>query len=667
MNRFKYTIALIGLILISNGTLFAENQPERSDYDWEAAPELSDYTTKDTNVALVYLKNYESHEFFDEEDGSLREYVLVHRRIKVFTDRGIEQLNKLYLPVFEDKAYLIEKARVINSKGEVIVLRKEDIKEGMDEETERKYRYFALEGIDKGSEIEYLYMYDRSPRYNGNLHNVQYGSLQMNFDYEMITPYRLDMAFKIYNDDKEFVSDTSETIEEKEKSRWYIHYDSVPALASERSSAYEAELIYFGYKLSQNYATNAKDLFNYGELSKMVYKRYQEEIGKKDLKFSKKIAKKVDVPKNATERQTIRAIEEYVKSHVRIIDAKLSGDIEMEELWDAQIFSINRAVILFSQIFDHYDIKYQIGLTSNRFDYKFDPKFENWKFANKFIFYFPGIDDYMTPKYYDRLGFPDFEYINNYGLFVKRVEIAGDKYGVGNTQFIPKNDYKNSGDTLRVSVDFNQQGFTDTEYDVYHSVSGYKAQYIQPFFEEIDDKEDKKETEESMLTFLDEDGEVKELEVNNLNVASYGLAPVTSKGILQSDKFFEKARENYLFKVGELIGPQMEMYSKKDRKLPVEEYFARHYYRTIVFTIPDGYTAENLDKLNIDESYENEDGEQTMKFKSEYTREGNKVTITISELYKDIIFPVAVFEDYQRVINAAADFNKVVVIFDKKG
>ena len=666
MNRLKYLMALICLILINGGILFANNDLEHSDYNWEESPDLNQYTTNDTNVAFIYLKNLESHEFYDTDEG-VREYVLVHKKVKVFTDQGIERFNKLYLPVFEDKAFLVEKARVINSKGEIIVLREEDIKEGVDEDSEYKFRYFALEGIDKGSEIEYFYMYERSPKFNGELHDVQASELQLEYDYEMIAPARLKMVFKIYNDDKKFESDTSSTLNEKDKVRWSIHYDSLLGLTEERSSAYNAELIYFGYKLSANYATNAKDLFNYGELSQLVYKRYHEGIDKNDLKFAKKIAKKIDVPKDATDRETIRAIEEYVKSNVRIIDANFASEIGMQTLWDSKIFSNTKAIVLFGELFDHFDIDYQIGLTSNRFNFKFDPKFELWRYPDKYIIYFPSIDDYTTPDYYDRLGFFNFQYMHNYGLFVKRVEIAGDKYGVGHVQFIPKNDYKNSGDTLIVEVDFKKQGFTDTEYNVYHSVSGYKAQYIQPFYEEIDDEKDKKEAKETMLTFLDEEGEVKDLEVHNLKVADYGLAPVTSKGVLQSDKFFEKARNNYLFKVGELIGPQMEMYSSHERMLPVEEYFARHYFRTITFTIPDGYKAENLEKLNIDESYENDKGEQTMGFKSEYVREGDKVTVNIIEFYKDVVFPVAIFEDYQRVINAAADFNKVVVIFEKEG
>lgn len=55
-----------------------------------------------------------------------------------------------------------------------------------------------------------------------------------------------------------------------------------------------------------------------------------------------------------------------------------------------------------------------------------------------------------------------------------------------------------------------------------------------------------------------------------------------------------------------------------------------------------------------------------MVFSSNYEVNGNKVTVTIDEYYKQFYFPLSLFEDYTRVINAAADFNKVVLVFIKK-
>jgi hypothetical protein len=234
-------------------------------------------------------------------------------------------------------------------------------------------------------------------------------------------------------------------------------------------------------------------------------------------------------------------------------------------------------------------------------------------------------------------------------------------------KFIPKNDYKKSGDTLVVKLDLNDhESFIDISYDVYHSINAYKAEYIQPYFYEIQDEDDATELKESLVTFLDSDGEVEDLKVDNLGIEHYGLKPVQATGKLISNKFFEKARDNYLFKVGELIGPQAQMYSDSERKLPVEEYFARHYDRTIIFTIPEGYQLSNLDELNIHEFYDNQGGERIMEFISEYEKNGQEVKVHITEFYSEIYYPLDIYEDYQRVINAAADFNKVVVVFRKE-
>jgi len=205
----------------------------------------------------------------------------------------------------------------------------------------------------------------------------------------------------------------------------------------------------------------------------------------------------------------------------------------------------------------------------------------------------------------------------------------------------------------------------DVIFDVYHIVNGYKAEYIQPYFHEISDEEDKKMLQESLINFLDADGKVEELEILNLTINDYGLNPVRSTGKLISNKFFEKARDNYLFKVGELIGPQSEMYSDVERKLPVEEFYTRHYDRTIKFNVPEGYSVSKLEGLTIHQFYDDEKGNRLMEFKSEYEQNGDEVIVHIIEYYTEVRYSLAIYKDYQRVINAAADFNKVVVVFEK--
>jgi hypothetical protein len=61
-----------------------------------------------------------------------------------------------------------------------------------------------------------------------------------------------------------------------------------------------------------------------------------------------------------------------------------------------------------------------------------------------------------------------------------------------------------------------------------------------------------------------------------------------------------------------------------------------------------------------------EAGKRTMAFTSSYKLEGNVVKISVSEYYTNIVYPLSIFEDFRKVINAAADFNKIALVFEKK-
>ena len=54
-----------------------------------------------------------------------------------------------------------------------------------------------------------------------------------------------------------------------------------------------------------------------------------------------------------------------------------------------------------------------------------------------------------------------------------------------------------------------------------------------------------------------------------------------------------------------------------------------------------------------------------MGFVSGYKLEGKVLTITVEEYYKKVQLPISAYADFQKVINAAADFNKVTLILEK--
>jgi len=80
--------------------------------------------------------------------------------------------------------------------------------------------------------------------------------------------------------------------------------------------------------------------------------------------------------------------------------------------------------------------------------------------------------------------------------------------------------------------------------------------------------------------------------------------------------------------------------------------------RKIVFEIPGGYSVKNLDDINLSVVHKENDT-VTMGFVSNYTKSGNTVTVNIYETYAKIYYPLEQFEDFKKVINASADFNKI--------
>jgi hypothetical protein len=140
--------------------------------------------------------------------------------------------------------------------------------------------------------------------------------------------------------------------------------------------------------------------------------------------------------------------------------------------------------------------------------------------------------------------------------------------------------------------------------------------------------------------------------------------PFIINASVKSTNLTENAGEKIIVKIGEVIGEQVEMYQTKPRAFDIDINYPHALIRNIRFTIPDGYTVKNLSDLNINEVYKENDKE-LMGFVSSYTLNGNSLIITIKENYNRVTYAKSLYEPYKKVINAAADFNKVVLVLEK--
>jgi hypothetical protein len=186
--------------------------------------------------------------------------------------------------------------------------------------------------------------------------------------------------------------------------------------------------------------------------------------------------------------------------------------------------------------------------------------------------------------------------------------------------------------------------------------------YIHPYMDLIK-PENKDELIEGFAKNIDDDAEIIEKAVNHGQSKLFGTKPLQFVLDFDSEAFVEKAGGKYLFKVGDLIGRQMEMYQDKKRSLPVENEFQRSYYRTISIAIPEGYEVANLEDINIENVYET-NGEELLSFKSHYELNGSNLIITANEHYRVNHIAAAIYEAYRTVINSAADFNKITLVLE---
>lgn len=654
MKLLKLSLLVFSLFLST-----AYSQAFYKSYDWDETPEynIQDYTNND----LAASKEKIVTEFLFTEDSKFVEFYLEHKAYFLNSDDAIEDYNKIYLPYNSDSELLVNKARVINPSGKIIDLDDSKILTATDDETKRTYKYFAFEGIEKGSFIEYMYVVKRSPGYKGKRISFQDDFKKKNVEFDLFAPSNLFFKFKSYNGLREVEEDTIITT----KNHWSFKLPEVKKLEEESQALYSAERQFIIYALDSNSANNTKDITSYGSVAQNVYDFYNAELSKKTKNALKKLIKELKINDDADLDSKIRTIENYIKTNIFAAEFSNEKLSDLDAILEDKVASDTGVLKLFIAMFNELNIKHEMVFTCSRKFMHFDKSFEANIFLQDIIIYFPKTKKYLTPNENEsRYGFPSGYLTDTNGLFIKQVKVGDFVSAVGKIKHIKPIKAKYSKDNMIIDVNFDDDDISSTTINFKRSMSGYYGMFIHPFIDLVK-PEDKKELIEGFAQNLDEDATINETKFENDKSELFGIKPIVFDINFTSEAFVEKAGNKYLFKVGELIGPQMELYQEKERVLPLENEFQRSYERTINVTIPEGYTVANLDDINIDNIYD-EKGKTLLSFKSFYQLEDNILKITADEYYNINRIPVKIYEDYRRVINSAADFNKITLVLVKK-
>jgi hypothetical protein len=250
------------------------------------------------------------------------------------------------------------------------------------------------------------------------------------------------------------------------------------------------------------------------------------------------------------------------------------------------------------------------------------------------------------------------------GLYCKNTSLGSLSTAIAEVKKIPLEDYTKSFEDIdsRLELNSTQDSLTIDEKQIY---AGYAAVAYRSAFVFSNDEQKKYMIKELTKMFASSEN-ILSSEVLNQSF-DQSDQPLVLHTITKSGELIEQAGNKLLLKIGMAIGPQVEMYQQKPRQETVDMDFPHIEERKIDFVIPAGYTISNPNDLKISEVYKDKDsGELTMGFVSDYELKGNILSVHIMEQYRRATYPLSQFLQFQKIINASADFNKIVLVLEKK-
>ncbi|MCX6232573.1 MAG: DUF3857 domain-containing protein [Bacteroidetes bacterium] len=585
---------------------------------------------------------------------------IYHLTTKVYNQNGIDDNNRIYLSLDEENELIDLKARFISKDNKITEVNKNNIKTVENLENKGDYKIFAIEGVEVDGIIDYYYVIKRpASLYKG--YYLQSDVPKYNVDLTISLPSNLRMVTKSYNG----LNDMKDTLREDIEKRIYtLNVKFIPELESEKYSMYKSNLQRLEYVICYNYNKNRTRFYTFNEAAQNFYENINN-IEKPEQKAIKKLISEVNISNKLSAEEKIRKVEIYVKTHISYIKKDGPEFSNIEKICTNKYANSHGFTTLFLNIFKELEIDAQPVITCNKAEKEFDKNFDSWNSLTDNLIYFPEIKKFMIPDHWAyRLGFIPDSFIDNFGLFFKRTKVADIESYIPELKRISVPTYQESADSIFLEVNFIDD-YTNSKSKLRRVLTGYSASEIQPYYK-ILEADSKKDILKQFAALGIETAKTENLKIDNIETEDFFVKPFILNCDIENPGFVEKAGANLLVKVGEMIGPQAELYNeKKERKLDVVHDHNRHYYRKLVIHLPKGFKPQNLNDFNM--NVNTNDGDfPSAAFISKASINGDVLVIDMIEYYSKMKYKASEYEVFRAVINAAADFNKKTLIFSEK-
>ena len=639
-------LAIIFLLITISYSSFAQLYKK---HDWEKENIFNELFEHEKSLPSLAIKEKYLIQYYKPVIGNgIKLFETKHSIIRVNTDKGINTHNKVYIPMRNVKNIINIKARVLQRNGEVQYLNKKNIKELKDVEGYGGFKIFAIEGITKDSQVEYIYTIERKPSSLGSI-VVQKPYEVREAEVIIRKPFILETRLKPYNGFPRMIKKKVEG----NKEAYTANIQRIKAMTKEASASPEANRMKVSYQVGQNFGSN---LDMWIRLESNIQSNF---IGIKPKKHKKLVEdyKKKSIGKlRETQAEIINNICEYVTENFNIIRTPNPRLNQLKTIIQEKQATETGIIKVYSCLFNAENIDYEFVLTSDRFNHKFDSDFYSNSNLQNALFYFIEEGKYIEPDYVNtRLSFAPEETISNNGIFIddkgsriKKIDVPESKDNIVQRDFI-------------ISTNLEEVNAIVT---CNHQLTGYRASNARGAYKYFKNKDLNQFKNFTAVSGI-EDAEFDSFEVQNEDFSlSTNNSPIKFEYSYTAESLIEELGQDFILNFGKVIGTQNEFYQEAERINPVELRQLMTYSYLIDIEIPDGYEPKGVEDIKIDEFVTVRD-KIACKFISDYTVKDNHILINVTETYNMLHMDLKHYEGYKNVVNAAFDFSNKNILFKR--
>lgn len=641
---FKTTIVLLFIIQNLNAQLYKS-------HDWDKNPTFYKLNEKDQKLPSVAIKEKYIIQYYMPSilTKNIKLFETTHSIIRVNTKKGIELHNKVYIPTYNVVKIIDIKARVITPDGKIKILDKNNIKEIKNVKNYGNFKIFAIEGVTKNSQLEYIYTLQKNLSSVGTV--IAQKKYKVN-ECEIIIRRTVGVKIKVksYNG---FVTLQNEKVEGN-KVAFRGVTKNIPAMIDEESATPDANRMKVSYfARPKGYFVDDTILWN--NLENNLRNGYVTFKPKK-YKVLVEDFKKYSNKNITTDAEKINLVCDYIHHNFQIMRERNETYNQLKNIIRSKQATEMGIIKVYSLLFNSLDIPFELVLTSNRFRHKFDSRFYSNLNIQEVLFYFPSEKKYIEPTYVNTyLDYAPYEYLNNEGLFIskssrnfKLIETPPVQHTITNRKYF----IKINTEIPLASVECNQK------------LSGYKGvnnRGAYKYFKKKDLSVFKNNTAAAGI----DDVEFKSFTVKNEELINATKnIPFELNYTYSAESLIEEVGSNLILNIGKVIGPQNEFYQEVERVNPIEIRFPNEYQYTFTIEIPKGYKAVGLDIFKVSKIV-GINGAEACKFISDYKIIDNKIIINATESYKVLKMSKDYYDGYKDVVNSAYDLSKKSILFEK--